>query len=468
MEEVDIISEKENLNVELTENKHKYDFEIQITKNLLEISLYLENELKYERYLSLSDIKKQIYEFFDYDINKIYKEIKKLSKDKFKISKNDNKYELSIEFVILNKKKKLIIDLEESNNIKLDSNTFLKAKKAKKNKNCYLSMFISFVILLVIFIISFFCFDIFPLRKKEKKNLYDNFSISLREPIHILKHNNYYISCSTMLKDGRFATGSADNSIIIYNKKTFKPDLIIKEHNHTISKIIQLNSGLLASCSYDNTIKLYKITYKKYQVMQTLKGNIKRVEDLIELNNTKLVSSSFENYTIFYQKDNNEYKIDYSLYIYRHPEYLIQTKENELCISEYYNNSIIFFDLNERRIITIINNINYCKSLTMISKDLLMVTGKEEIILINVFSYKIIRTIKVPNSSQIYNACMLNESQLLTCDESGKILQWRIEKDNLILTSKKEIAHNYFIYTLIKIGDGHILSCGAEGVCKIW
>ena len=104
----------------------------------------------------------------------------------------------------------------------------------------------------------------------------------------------------------------------------------------------------------------------------------------------------------------------------------------------------------------------------MISKDLLMVTGYEEIILINVFSYQIIRTIKVPNSRHINNVCLLNESQLLTCDENGKILQWRIEKDNLILISKKEIAHNSPIYTLLKIGDGHILSCGGNGLCKIW
>ena len=272
-----------------------------------------------------------------------------------------------------------------------------------------------------------------------------------------------------MLKDGRFATGSRDKSIIIYNKYTFKPDLIIKEHNNTIIKITQLSSGLLASCSLDNTIKLYNITNNKYQVMQILKNNIGGVRDMIELNNSILVSNSYDNYTIFYIKDNNEYKIDYSIKIIRYPWHLIQTKENELCISEdSYNSSIFFFDLNERKIITRIDNIYYCGSLTMISKDLLMVTSYEETILINVFSYQIIKTIKVPNSLRINNVCLLNESQLLTCDENGKILQWRIEKDNLILTSKKEIAHNYFIYTLIKIGDGHILSCGGNGLCKIW
>ena len=59
-----------------------------------------------------------------------------------------------------------------------------------------------------------------------------------------------YIVCSTVLKDGRFVTGSADSSIIIYNNKTFKPDFIIKEHKNQVlqpfhidsTKIIELNN----------------------------------------------------------------------------------------------------------------------------------------------------------------------------------------------------------------------------------
>ena len=67
------------------------------------------------------------------------------------------------------------------------------------------------------------------------------------------------IRCSTVLKDGRFVTGSGDKSIIIYNNKTFVPDLIIKEHKSYVNCIIQLSSGELVSCSSDNSIKLNNI-----------------------------------------------------------------------------------------------------------------------------------------------------------------------------------------------------------------
>ena len=63
---------------------------------------------------------------------------------------------------------------------------------------------------------------------------------------------------------------------------------------------------------------------------------------------------------------------------------------------------------------------------------------------------------------------MINENQLLTGDGNHKIKQWKIEGDNLILISTKENAHNNDIYTILKIGDNHILTGDYSGEEKIW
>ena len=42
------------------------------------------------------------------------------------------------------------------------------------------------------------------------------------------------------------------------------------------------------------------------------------------------------------------------------------------------------------------------------------------------------------------------------------------EEDNLILNSKKENNHNYYIYTLLNIGNGHIASGFTDSSIKIW
>ena len=285
-----------------------------------------------------------------------------------------------------------------------------------------------------------------------------------------LKYHMGSIFCSTLLKDGRFATGSSDASIIIFNNKTFKPDLIINEHRHAAKCLIQLKSGILASCFTNEKIKLYNIKKKEYQIIQTLNYHTGWVNKLIELNNNKLVSCSDDANIIFYIKNNNEYIKDHQFKTRGSNLHLIQTKENEICFDEYDfgEYSICFFDLLQRKIITKINNIGWCGNFTMISKDLLMITGKNKISIVNINSYNIIRTIRVPNSEYINDVCMLNENQLLTCDDNKNIIKWKIKGDNLILISKKENAHDTSIFTLLKIGDKHILSGGTNGYIKIW
>ena len=104
----------------------------------------------------------------------------------------------------------------------------------------------------------------------------------------------------------------------------------------------------------------------------------------------------------------------------------------------------------------------------MMSKDLLVIGGLNELTIINVNNHNIIRKINVPNSDYIYAICLLNENILITGDSNKRIIQWKINGDNLILTSKKELCHETHIYTLIKIGNGLILSGDGLGVIKIW
>ena len=103
----------------------------------------------------------------------------------------------------------------------------------------------------------------------------------------------------------------------------------------------------------------------------------------------------------------------------------------------------------------------------MMTKDLLLITGKNKISIINVNNYKL-RIINVPEANWINGVCILNQNMLLTGDEKGIIRQWRIEDDNLILISKKEKAHDDAIFCLLNLGNGHIASCSFDNTIKIW
>ena len=62
------------------------------------------------------------------------------------------------------------------------------------------------------------------------------------------------VICLGVLNDGRLVSCAWDNSIIIYNKITYQPDIIIKQHTGGVNCVTKLSSGILASCSSDKTI----------------------------------------------------------------------------------------------------------------------------------------------------------------------------------------------------------------------
>ena len=104
----------------------------------------------------------------------------------------------------------------------------------------------------------------------------------------------------------------------------------------------------------------------------------------------------------------------------------------------------------------------------MIKKDLLLIPGRNQISIINIDQYKLVRNIEVPGSSWICGVCMLNKNMLLTGDQAKIIRQWKIEEDNLLLISKKENAHDKTIGALLNIGNGFIASGSNDNSIKIW
>ena len=312
-------------------------------------------------------------------------------------------------------------------------------------------------------------------KNEEIKNVntsYNNFNIKLKEPIHILNKHTSCVYCLTILKDGRLVSGSYDKSIIVYNKETFKPDLTIKEHNSAIYCIITLSSGILASCSDDKTIKLFNIKDKGYNVFQTLNYHSERVNKIIELKNKYLVSCSNDKSINFYMKDNNEYIKDYTIKTKDICTSVIQTKDNEICYSEKMNDSLCFYDLQERKIKSSISNINKrndCyERFIMINKDLLLIPGENKISIINVNKYNLVRIIDTSGSGWIFGVYILNENILLTGDGQKTIRQWKIEGDNLILISQKENSHGGDINYLMNLGKGYIASASDDCTIKIW
>ena len=113
--------------------------------------------------------------------------------------------------------------------------------------------------------------------KEVNNNSYKDFNISQKQLILKRKCHTDKVTCLCLLDDGRLVSCSKDNNIIIFNKKTYEPDLVIKEHKDTINCIIKLDFNILARCSSNKTIKIFKIQDNKYEIIQTLNDHADKI-----------------------------------------------------------------------------------------------------------------------------------------------------------------------------------------------
>ena len=501
--------------IEIYNEGKKYICKIKIEDELIQTDIYLDKELKYKGKIFLEKIQSQIKAFFEYNINEIFEEINQLKSQDFSIIKEYNKYKLKIKFIILRKEKNIIIDLndnklddDKNNNyekiIKDKDNIILELKEKIKNleekDNIILELKEKIknleekdnnILELKEKIKNIEEKDniILQLREKIKKleekssekekndknkNVNKSFDINSKNFIHKLNFHSKNVNCFAILNDGRLVSGSGDSTIIIYNKTTYQPDLIIREHKDKVLCITKLDSGILASCSYDRTIKLFNIKENNYELLQTLNNHTSNIYKIIEIKNKYLISCSSDKSIIFYTKDKSEYIQDFKISTNLPCYSVIQTKENEICYSESENipkYNICFYDLKKRKIKSSMHNISISGSLgtfNIISKNLLVIGGERKITIIDINKYKLVRIIEVTDSKWIFGFCMINENIFLTGDNNGTILQWKIDKDNLVLISNKEKAHDNCIGVLIKIGEDQIASGSDDQTIKIW
>ena len=106
----------------------------------------------------------------------------------------------------------------------------------------------------------------------------------------------------------------------------------------------------------------------------------------------------------------------------------------------------------------------------MIAKDLLLIVDFKDFYVINISKYNLVKKINIiySASSNIFSSYILNKNIILTGDDRGKIMQWKIKDDDMKLMSNEKDFHNDSITVLLKLGDGHILVGAINGFIKIW
>ena len=115
----------------------------------------------------------------------------------------------------------------------------------------------------------------------------------------------------------------------------------------------------------------------------------------------------------------------------------MELKENEIISTPIGNSSIIFWNINELKIISQINQIECRGVWNIISKllnDIIIVGGTKYIYLIN--NYNLINKIEI--NSNCYSVCYLYDGSILTGHSNGYIKQWDLNNNELKLIGEKK------------------------------
>ena len=122
------------------------------------------------------------------------------------------------------------------------------------------------------------------------------------------------------------------------------------------------------------------------------------------------------------------------------------------------NKSITFWDYEKNEIIKELKNIKtngFINSISLINENLLGVGGHEFIYLIDIKNYQIL--INYETISYVYSIIKLNDNSFLTGEDCGKIRNWKLTKDRILLIDTKEKILGNFITSIIQPDDNTLI-----------
>ena len=313
---------------------------------------------------------------------------------------------------------------------------------------------------------------IIEINKEKQNKLINDSENEIFEEIKIENFkvlNNYEkLKCCIiiLLNDERICSSTFNSNIEIYNKSTFNTEIKIEAHKNNINHIFQSKNNNIISSSIDKTIAITKIfPDNSYKIQQILSNHSSYVFKCIELNNEKLVSCSDDFSLIFWEKSNDIYSNIYSIKNYNKIYDILETKNNEIALAQFYDKSLLFLDMNDKSSSKTISNIDltgWNNSLLMLNDRTLIVGGHNFIYVIDTLKYELVNKHEIKGN--IWSLCKLSEFSVLSGDNYGNLVQWKISSNKIKLYSKMDGIHDKIITSVINLGDNKIASCDGERI----
>jgi WD40 repeat protein len=269
-----------------------------------------------------------------------------------------------------------------------------------------------------------------------------NFNVLNSKIYNKLTYHKDAINQIILLKNGRIASSANDKSILIYDKEMNNIQLSINNNlKSNVLNIMQSNEGYIFASLDSGSILIYKLnSSNSYQLIQDIKGHDDRVTKIIQIKDGRFISCSNDKTIKIWKFLNEQLILDETLNEYEETgiSSIIEFKENEIISTPYKVGSIVFWSLQELKIIEKINNIKCDWDWNIIEKineDTIIVGGRKSLYLIK--NYKLVIDIKM--DSNYYCICYLSNGYILTGHKNGNIKEWKLINNELKLIGEKNL-----------------------------
>ena len=219
--------------------------------------------------------------------------------------------------------------------------------------------------------------------------------------------NKSAINKVTYLKDGRIAACSNDKTIGIYNIKTYTCEIILIAHDSLIFDIIQLDNSKLVSCCARGSkeIKVWSLSQTTLTCDKTiLSGYTYDIYSLVKLSKNRFATASFDLIKIW--SSNEPYDLVKTITV-DPVNSMLQLREKEILACCGGNSGKVqFINLETYNVESEISGVKclVLKGIAQIDENKLMISGLNEIFIVNMKSKTIELNLHVEGEEQ-YEYC---------------------------------------------------------------
>lgn len=291
-------------------------------------------------------------------------------------------------------------------------------------------------------------------------------------------HLRFSVTSVAISPDGQIlVSGSNDNTIKIWNLRTFKLLRILKHSRGVNSIAISRDGQTLASGSDDKTIKIWNLLTGK--LLRTLNGHSDLVASVAFSPNGQILASGSSDRTIKLWN----YRTGKLLHTRAHPigvSSVAFNPDGQTFASGGYDNTIKLWNLHTGKLLrTVTAHLEPISSVAFSPDGQILVSSSEDktIKLWNLRSGELLRTLSGesgwfnydfdPNITPVYAIAFSPDGQILASSSvKNDIKIWNFRTGELLRTL---IQHSDVVHSIAFSPDGQIFASGSQdGTIKIW